>query len=597
MKPTSLPLAVPPVAALAVLVLAAGAFFGPSRARRRPRSTGGRFAGPGVTRDARGPAKDQGPRRQPARSWGWSLPGALASRLRGRPLPDPRGRHGFASRRQLRSEASVGAARNRAAQTRPSLADQSRKARSLARHEVGYPLGRSHPAGVELWPSWESSLRIVAPPGEGKTFRALAPVLLQHPGPALATSTKADLYELTALARRRRGPVYALDPDWLVPAAPRARWSPVSGCERSEVAERRAAALVAAAGEDAELQNAAFFRDSARDLLKAYLHAAALAELDVRAVIGWSRRPEDPAPAELLASSPLAASGWDDLILLHTSGAAETTSGVLRYVGRALSCFSHEAVVRDCCPRPGEELDIEQLLLSQGTLYLVGKGSRLGAVAPLVTALADEVFDCAERLSAQMPNRRLDPPLLGLLDEAPSIVPLPSLPDLLADGRGRGIVVVYAMQSFSQAVSRWGPQRAETMGNATSITAILGGLTSPRDLADLERLCGQRRVRRVATSRGPGARFDQSQTVSWENEPVLRGDQIRTLPAGMALVLWGRLPPVLARLPLLSETPIWRALRREEAATRAANDRARPVVLGSLAPLPPSTPVSESRLN
>ncbi len=34
-----------------------------------------------------------------------------------------------------------------------------------------------------LWPSWEASLRLVAPPGEGKTFRALLPILRQHPGP------------------------------------------------------------------------------------------------------------------------------------------------------------------------------------------------------------------------------------------------------------------------------------------------------------------------------------------------------------------------------------------------------------------------------
>ncbi|HUB71578.1 MAG TPA: TraM recognition domain-containing protein, partial [Acidimicrobiales bacterium] len=493
----------------------------------------------------------------------------------GRPiLPDRRSRHGFASRRNLVSETSVAAARKRAAQTRPSLSGRSR---SLPRNEVGYPLGRSYPAGVELWPSWEASLRLVAPPGEGKTFRVLAPILRQHPGPALATSTKADLYELTAMARQRTGPVLALDPDGLVPAAPPARWSPVSGCERTEVAERRAAALVAATSDDGDVQNGAFFRDSARDLLKAYLHAAALAHLDMRAVVAWSRRPEDSTPIDVLCSYTGAAPGWDDLVQLHTSGAAETTSGVLRYVGRALSCFSHQAVLASCCPPPGAELDIEALLRTNGTLYLLGKASRLGAVAPLVTALADEAFDCAERVAARMPSRRLDPPLLGLLDEAPNIAPLPSLPDLLADGRGRGIVLVYAMQSFSQAVTRWGAHRAETMGNATSITAVLGGLTSPGDLRDLESLCGQRRVRRVSAHRGSGGqgRREQSRTLSWDNEPVLRADQVRTLPAGFALVLWGRVPPFLSRLPLLSETRGWGSVQSEEQATRSANDRAR----------------------
>jgi type IV secretory pathway TraG/TraD family ATPase VirD4 len=503
------------------------------------------------------------------------MTGLVPSMFGRAPVGDCRDRHGFASRRQLKKEASVAAARQRAKQTRPSIS--GRRLSRLAPEEVGYPLGRAEPAGVELWPSWEASLRLVAPPGEGKTFRALAPILRQHPGPVLATSTKSDLYELTALARQRRGPVLVLDPDMLAPGAHRVRWSPVAGCEVSEVAERRAAAFVAASGDDGEVHNGAFFRDSARDLLKAYLHAAALEGLDVRSVLEWSRRPDDPAPGEVLRASPFAAPGWADIVSLHTSGAAETTSGVLRYVARALSCFSHEAVVEACSPPPGDELVIEDLLAAGGTVYLLGKGSRLGGVAPLITAFADEVFDTAERLAARMPHRRLDPPLLGLLDEAPSIAPLPSLPELLADGRGRGIVVVYAMQSFSQAVTRWGAHKAETMGNATSITAVLGGLTSPSDLSDLERLCGQRRARRVSThrgSRGPSGP-EQSRTITWESEPVLRADQIRTLPAGKALVLWSRLPPVLAHLPLFSERPEWPEVQADEEAARRANDQAR----------------------
>ena len=81
---------------------------------------------------------------------------------------------------------------------------------------------------------------------------------------------------------------------------------------------------------------------------------------------------------DILLASPWAAPGWADVVTLHTSGAAETTSGVLRYVARALACFSHERVVEVCCPDPGDELDIERLLLENGTLYLLGKGSRLG---------------------------------------------------------------------------------------------------------------------------------------------------------------------------------------------------------------------------
>lgn len=465
------------------------------------------------------------------------------------------GRDGLARPAQLRREASAGAARRRRKITRPALAG-----RRHHRTQYGYPIGRATHGGTALWASWESSTRVIGPPGEGKTFRVLARILRHHPGPAVATSTKADLFELTADARAEHGPVVVFDPDRLIDGATPVRWSPVGGCDNSVTAERRAAALLAAAGDTGDSRYGAFFVDAARDVLKCYLHAAALTRSDIRTVLGWSRRLDDPTPAEILRTDPNAAPGWAGIIAVHTTGAVETTSGVMRHLARALACFSHPHVIDACCPEPGDSFDIPRFLQANGTVYLLGKDSGLGAVAPLLTAFAQDVFDTAERLANRTASRRLDPPLLGLLDEAPSIAPIPTLPALLADGRGRGIVIVYAMQSFSQAVTRWGASPAETMANATNITVIFGGLSSAKDLADLERLCGTRQARRDSLHRG-GERGARSATASWETTPVLRAGDIRTLPAGAALVLWGRLPPVVARFPLLSDDRDWKAIR------------------------------------
>ena len=58
-------------------------------------------------------------------------------------------------------------------------------------------------------------------------------------------------------------------------------------------------------------------------------------------------------------------------------------------------------------------------------------------------------------------------------------------------------------------------------------------------------------------------------------KPSCGPTRIRTLPAGRALVLWSRLPPVLVRMPLLSERADWPEVRAEELAARHANDKAR----------------------
>jgi len=135
--------------------------------------------------------------------------------------------------------------------------------------------------------------------------------------------------------------------------------------------------------------------------------------------------------------------------------------------------------------------------------------------------------------------------------------------------------MVYAMQSFSQGVARWGAQGAETMANATTITAVFGGLTSATDLGELERLCGTHRVRRESQHRGGADRDARSATISSEHEPVLRPADIRTLGDGGALVLLGRLPPVLAVQPMLSEDRDWPGVRDDEAKLRQDNDDAR----------------------
>ncbi len=419
-------------------------------------------------------------------------------------------------------------------------------------------------------------MELVAPPGAGKTLRVLARPLRQHPGPALATSTKADLYEVTVGARHKVGPVFVLDPDQLAPSAQAVRWSPVIGCEETRVAERRAAALIAANGESGDLRSGAFFRQSATVVLGAYLHAAALEGATMAEVVRWAARPTDPTPRRILTDRGDDQVDWASRLIEHTTGAEETTSGVMRTVDLALACFRHREVLELCSVGESEAFDFEQQLTEKATIYALGKDRSAGSIGAgaLITAFAEELLLAAERLAARQPGRRLDPPLLALLDEAPSIVPLPGLPGLLADGRGRGITVIYAMQSFSQAVERWGRTGAATMRNATTITGVFGGLSVAEDLKELSELCGTRKVLRHSAN-SDWRHGNDSVSVSWVDEPVLTPGEIHALPEGTLLLLWGRLAPVLAYAPGTWEGPDAAVIAEEEATARVANDAER----------------------
>jgi type IV secretion system protein VirD4 len=407
-------------------------------------------------------------------------------------------------------------------------------------------------------------------------LRVLARILRQHPGPCLATATNPDLYEVSAKARERLGPVLALDPDRLAPAAAPLRWSPVLGCEDSAVAERRAGALVSAAGEAGDLRSASFFRRSAITVLAAYLHAAALDGATIADVVTWAGNPSDPAPLRILSEHLDGRVDWGARLHQHTSGAAETTSGVMRSVDLTLAPFQHDEVLERSAVDAEHSFDIAVALSCPTTIYALAKdrGSASVGAGPLITAFCDELVVQAEREAAKRPGRRLDPPLLALLDEAPSIVPLPDLPNLVADGRGRGITTVLSMQSFSQATARWGLTGAATIRNAVTVTSVFGGLSVASDLDELSRLSGTRRVPRRSFNEGSeGDRTSVS--TSPVDEAVLTPSEIHTLGDGELLLFWGRLRPVLAYAPGTWEGKDAPLIAADEAAAKAANDQER----------------------
>ncbi|HLK02553.1 MAG TPA: type IV secretory system conjugative DNA transfer family protein, partial [Streptosporangiaceae bacterium] len=88
----------------------------------------------------------------------------------------------------------------------------------------------------------EEHVLVVAPPRTYKTA-FLADVILRYPGPVIATTTKADLHQLTSAVRASRGPVHVFNPQHIGNATSTFCWSPVDGCQDPATAIRRADAF------------------------------------------------------------------------------------------------------------------------------------------------------------------------------------------------------------------------------------------------------------------------------------------------------------------------------------------------------------------
>jgi type IV secretory pathway TraG/TraD family ATPase VirD4 len=472
---------------------------------------------------------------------------------------------GMASRHDVQAQLSEKAVRTRAAHTRPSQQDTKRHwssrlglggrvsrggGRSFPTTAVGLRLGRDLNTRLDVWGSVEDSYLILGPPRSGKGIHLVIPHALDAPGPLLVTSTRPDTFHATRTVRETRGPVLAFDPQQLVPDAPRLRWSPTRGCADPLVAINRARALAAGAAlHSGTTSDADFWAGMTAAVLRAYLHAAALTDRPMGDVLAWASRPLDPTPVRILRSEPDAAGGWAEELAAQASADPRQRDSVWAGVRRAVDSLADPRVLATCSPTQAEAFDPTAFLREHGSLYLLGATGTQLSVAPLITALLEDLLDTARTLAAGQPGGRLDPPLLLLLDEAANIAPIPSLPNLLSDGGGTGITTVTVLQSLAQARARWGEAGADAMWDASTTKVILGGLAHAEDLQRISRLAGDIDVPQITRSTSHSG---ASRSISSQRLPALPLERIRCLPAGHALDLARRCPPLQAQL-----TPWW----------------------------------------
>ncbi|HEY9472284.1 MAG TPA: TraM recognition domain-containing protein [Mycobacteriales bacterium] len=471
-------------------------------------------------------------------------------------------RRGMANRWELRRTLSARSARRRMPQTRPSLAALPWRSRlGLAVTEYAVPLGRVVRLRDAVYATPEEQRLIIGPPRSGKTGE-LGNDILDAPGAVVVTSTKADLLELTGGLRAERGPVWVLNPEGL--GANRwpstLRWSPVAGCQSPQVARDRAGYLVAGAPVGNSVRDGNFWESTSATVLRSYLHAAALAGLTMRHVVGWVASPADPTPFDILRGHPQAADGWADELYQLAHSAEATAKSIWTTLGQALEFMRDPAVAQIVAAEAGQQFDVGEFLQGRGTLYLLGSDRPHGSLAPLFSAFCGHLFESARALAGRSPGGRLDPWLTLALDEAPLICPVP-LDRWLPDSGGRGIRCVVVAQSRSQLYQRWGVYGGDTIWQMATIKSVLRGLSVVSDREDISRLCGEvdEPVRTESRELGRGVTGTQHST---RRVRVMAPEDVRMLRAGQQLLLHTGTRPALVSRPAVWDRRDVRAFAR-----------------------------------
>jgi type IV secretory pathway TraG/TraD family ATPase VirD4 len=469
------------------------------------------------------------------------LPGNRARHLRIRLHLRLHSGKGFAHVFSLWLRWSRFAVLRRSGQIRPAL---PLRYRLIDPGEHSVFLGRAH-YRHQLRVPLEEHLLVMAPPRTYKTA-FLADVIMEYPGPVIATTTKPDIYNLTGAVRSFLGPVHVFNPQHIGGVPSTFCWDPIDGCEDPATAIRRADAFAFAVSQKG-VEDGSFWSAKASDYLRGYFHAAALADYDLRTVAAWVSGADPDVPERILAAA--GAHQWAVTLSELRSEAHKTTATVRMVMSRALAFMADPDLAACVLPEPGTGFDIPAFLYDSGTVYMIAEAvSEEAPVAPLFAAMATEIHYAAAQIGQASASRRLDPPLLMGLDEVTQICPVP-LPSWLSDSGGKGIQIVAVVHGEAQLTGRWGDHGRQVVLDTSSVKMFLPGITDVTTLDAAAKLCGQSSWK--VRGQDHATRHD-----------VATPDMIRQLPAGFALVIRGGCAPVIARLPRAWKNPAYRRARR-----------------------------------
>jgi type IV secretion system protein VirD4 len=389
--------------------------------------------------------------------------------------------HGVANFWAILRVSSWWAMRRRATVLRPSLNGQTWWARwrRTPITELGTRVIRS--GWLWVWSSVEEHTLTLGGPRQGKSGK-LAGTIVDAPGAVLVTSTGGDLVRNTAHLRTGLGPVHVFNPSNVGGLASTVGFNVLGGCHDPRTAGERAADLLSATPL-AQGHKDAEWVERATEALAALMHAAALGGATMHHVQRWVADP-DGAINEVLSylrMSPETATAYQAMQFFNLG---RPRSSVCMSITPALRWLTDPVAV--ACASTGS-FDVGEFLEQRATIYLLAEKD--GPVAPLVTALAGHIARSARRVADQQSHERLEPALTLVLDEAPSICPLP-LPAWTADMGKRNITMHIGAQSLSQLHDRWGEKSAGTLLTNCATIMVFGGTKDPAGLSTFSTLAG-----------------------------------------------------------------------------------------------------------
>jgi type IV secretion system protein VirD4 len=402
----------------------------------------------------------------------------------------------------------------------------------------------------------ETSVLVVGPTRSGKTSGLVISNLFEWEGPAIVTSTKSELVDITAAHRQSLGPVYVYDPTGeLGDRIQGIGWSPLDGCDDLDRAWMVSTWLCAGLQQTGGRGDTDWvhWAESGKLLLAPLLFAAARTQRTILDVHSWIHAFDTATPTalieEMCLESASAANGDPyraSSMLQAIDQRPERERGtVFSTMMRVFSALNERAVAESALTC---QLNPDDFLSRRGTLYLCTPRQSPERIATLFVGVLMSIVTAAYAMADKLTKDRAhENGALGLfLDEIANVVPVEELPALASQGAGRGVVLMSVVQDLSQLRTRYGQDRAYSIVNNHACKVILPGVSDPETNDVLSRIIGRGEFTDVAINHSGDGRVGR--TYSVRHDSMAAPDALRQLRAGSAIVVNRGRPPAVVRL-------------------------------------------------
>lgn len=385
---------------------------------------------------------------------------------------------------------------------------------------------------------------VLAPTGAGKTPRCVVPDVLDHQGPAVIGSVKADVLHLTLKHRQRQGPVWIFDPTGAT-NEDSCVWPLTEEITTYGDAMKVASWISDSSKVDKRgVENAEIWDTLGLKLIAPLLYLAAHTGASMTTVGRWVEYKAERDVAEGLrqlgdrAGVQDALASWTAVCAKpdKTKGSVFGTAEVLLY------SFSHPDV-RDALTRHEHRprFDVERLLNEGGTLYVVAPAADQDLFTPVFEALFNRVIRGVERRSAAT-GLPINPSLLVMADEAGNVAPMRRLDRLASSGANQGLTLVSVWQDEGQIAGVYGRDQARTIMANHTARQYLPGIADQDTLRALSDEIGTHSVRRRSNQTDADGR--RSHSVGVQDDVVAPPHWLRRLDPGTAITLTGTAKPI-----------------------------------------------------